>query len=88
MRFGWDDTKAAANMRKHGVSFETALRVFLDQLNHSVPDPHPDGDRWTTLGVVDGVVLRVTHTMPDWGVGRIISARKATPHERRDYEFG
>ena len=88
----WDPDKAEENKRKHGVAFETAPLVFDDPLQRSVPDLHPDGDRWRTMGVAAGIVLLfVMHTDPDEhpeGIGRIISARRATSHERKEYEDG
>jgi|SRR5712672_1786486 uncharacterized protein len=73
----------------------TYVRMLLKQTIHaSKPDPHPDGDRWHTIGLVAPVLLLVIHTWPevefhgDEPVGRIISARKATAHERRAYEEG
>lgn len=94
MRWIWDPDKAVANRAKHGLSFETAMRVFDDPFHASKPDRHADGDRWHTIGLVGPVLLLVVHMRPDAGleggalVGRIISARKATPHERRAYEEG
>ena len=67
---------------------------FNDPLHASKPELHPDGDRWQTIGLAGSVLLLVVHTWPeikregDEPVGRIISARKATPHERRVYEEG
>lgn len=89
MQWAWDTAKAAANRAKHGVWFETAVHVFGDPLILSQPDPYPDGDRWQSLGMVGTMLLFVVHTWPDEaGTGRIISARKATAHERRAYEEG
>lgn len=94
MRWIWDLDKAAANRAKHGLSFETALRVFDDPFHASKPDRHADGDRWHTIGLVGPVLLLVIHTWPEADVeggepiGRIISARKATPRERKAYEEG
>ena len=68
--------------------------MFDDPLALSKPDPHPDGDRLRTVGVIGAVTVLVVHTMPEFDpvegadVGRIISARKATPRERRAYEEG
>jgi len=65
-----------------------------DSLALSRPDPHPDGDRWQTVGSAFGIVtLFVVHTDPieqaaGPDIGRIISVRKATAHERRAYEEG
>ena len=94
MRWTWGSDKAAANRGKHGLSFETAVLVFDDPFHASKPDPHPDGDRWQTIGLVGPVLLLVIHTLPegsseeDEAVGRIISARKATARERKVYEEG
>jgi len=94
VRWIWDPDKAAANRRKHHLSFETAVLVFDDPFHTSKPDPHPDGDRWQTIGLVGSVLLLVIHTWPesdpepDEAVGRIISARKATARERKVYEEG
>ena len=94
MRWIWDLGKAVANRSKHGLSFETAVLVFDDPFHASKPDPHPDGDRWQTIGLVGPVLLLVVHTWPeadsdeDEAVGRIISARKATARERKVYEEG
>jgi uncharacterized DUF497 family protein len=92
MRWTWDPDKAAANCVKHGVSFEAAVLVFDDPLHESKPDLRPDGDRWHTIGRVGPVLLLVVHTWPESEggepAGRIISARKATAHERKVYEKG
>ncbi len=89
MTWTWEAEKAEANRVKHGLSFSTAMLVFDDPLHASIPDPHPDGDRWKTMGLVASVCLVVIHTWPgDEGepAGRIISARRATSHERKAYE--
>ena len=94
MRWTWDPKKAAANRVKHGLSFETAVLAFEDPFHASKPDLHPEGDRWHTIGLVGSVLLLVIHTWPETEseqsepVGRIISARKATAHERKAYEEG
>jgi len=94
VRWTWDPTKAAANRVKHGLSFETAVLAFEDPFHASKPDLHPEGDRWHTIGLVGSVLLLVIHTWPEAEsersapVGRIISARKATAHERKAYEEG
>ena len=95
MRWAWSDEKNRTNKRDHqGLGFETAQLVFSDPLSMSRVDPHLDGDRWQTVGLVGSQVLFVVHTWPETDpetrdeVGRIISARKATSHERRAYEEG
>ncbi len=68
--------------------------MFDDVLAVSRPDPHTDGDRWQTLGLASSILVFVIHTWPEpdpatgQEIGRVISARKATPHERRAYEEG
>lgn len=81
----WDDNKNQINIKKHGVSFETAALVFADDSRieyydrvHSV-----DEDRYVVIGCVQGI-LYVVYTMRD-NASRIISARMATPTERKVY---
>jgi uncharacterized DUF497 family protein len=93
MHWTWDPDKAAVNRIKHGLAFEIAVLVFDDPLHTSKPDPHQDGDRWHTIGLVGSVLLLVVHSWPEQSdegepAGRIISARKATARERRAYEEG
>ena len=90
----WDPNKSRSNMRDHGFDLEAASHVFDDPLAMTLPDPHPDGDRLRTVGVIGALTVFVVHTVPEFDddegddVGRIISARKATPRERRAYEEG
>ena len=88
MVWAWDPGKDASNQTKHGVSFELAAEVFNDPLHRSEPDPHPDGDRWITIGYAGPVMLFVAHTLlePELAFGRIISARRVTKQERRRYD--
>lgn len=92
IRFEWDERKNLSNQRKHGVSFEEAGQVFRDPLYVSVLDRIENGEeRWQTFGVVGGVLLlMVAHTVrevsPTQEIIRILSARPATPKERRRYE--
>lgn len=93
MRFVWAEEKNRRNLAKHKVSFETAKLVFDDPRAVSQIDRVEDGEeRWQTLGLAGGIlVLLVAHTYREEGeeeVVRIISARKATPHERKIYEQG
>ena len=89
-RFDWDARKAALNLSKHGISFEEAASVFHDPLAYTFPDPdHSVGElRHLTFGTsYAGRVLAVISTARTGGL-RIISARKATRHERGIYEQG
>ena len=86
--FEWDPQKAAANLRKHGVSFAEATTVFGDPLGTTAPDPDHsyDEDRYILVGrSSQGRLLIVAHTDRDDRI-RIISARELTRSEREDYE--
>ena len=90
MEFVWDDAKAEANLRKHGVTFAEAATVFGDPLAVTFYDPahSDDEDRFLTVGLSeDGRVVILSHTDRDERV-RIISAREATRGERKGYEDG
>ncbi len=88
MEFEWDPEKADENLRKHGVAFTEGLTIFGDPLEVMIPDPdHSEGElRFLSLGRSEaGRLLVVCYTERGSRV-RIISAREATPKERRDYE--
>jgi hypothetical protein len=90
LKFEWDPDKAVSNARKHRVSFEEAASVFGDPLAYTFEDPdHSIGEeRMLTFGVSSmGRLLVVVH-VERGEVLRIISARKATRHERHLYERG
>ncbi len=82
----WGREKAEANRVKHGVDFADAAAVLTDDLALTRPDDNPDEERFVTLGMdALGRVLVVAYAWQDDEV-RLISARKATPSERRQYE--
>ena len=86
----WDPEKAASNLTKHGVDFHEAGTVLDDPLSTTFPDPthSVDEQRYLTIGSsVSGRILVVAHTDRGEAV-RLISARAATPTERRFYEQG
>ena len=88
MHFEWDPEKARANLAKHDVSFEEAMRAFLDPLSVTILDPdHTEGeDRFVLIGQSPtGRLLVVVHADRGDAV-RLISARRATRRERRTYE--
>jgi uncharacterized DUF497 family protein len=83
---GWDSQKAAENLRKHGVDFADAETALRDEMALTVPDDHPDGTRFVTLGMdALGRLLVVVYEWREDDV-RLISARKANRSERRQYE--
>ena len=84
--FEWDADKAEANLRKHRIAFEAARWVFRDDFAVEWPDtdlPYREM-RFVITGMVDGGLLRVVYTERNDRI-RIISARKATRHEQREY---
>jgi len=89
LRFEWDDRKAVANLKRHGVSFEEARSVFHDERAKLIDDPDhsEDEDRFILLGLSSMLkVLVVCHCYRTaGGVIRIISARKATAKEAKGY---
>jgi uncharacterized protein len=86
VNFSWDERKGAANLKKHGVSFDEAAAVFADPLALAIDDEANPG-RTLLLGMSDRRrLLLVVHAELDESTIRIISARRATSHERRRYE--
>ncbi len=89
IRFEWDARKARSNERKHGVSFEEGQSVFFDEQALLLEDTRPlhEEERFVLLGVSASLrLLVVVHALRDGDVIRIISARKATRLETREYE--
>jgi len=88
VRFTWDPQKAASNLKKHGVSFVEAASVFADPLAAMVEDAL-DPERAILIGQSEkGRVLLVVFIEQSEDTIRIISARRATSHERKRYEEG
>ena len=97
VHFEWDESKNRSNIVKHGISFETAKLGFDDPHVVSFPERNVEGEeRWQSPGSADRIVIpTVAHTVRDSEgntvkaegneVIRIISARKASPSERRRY---
>ncbi len=86
LRFEWNKSKARDNYDKHGVGFELAKKVFKDPFAVEFLDDRQDygEDRYVIIGIVDGLILYVAYTERK-DVIRIISARRATKHEREIY---
>jgi uncharacterized DUF497 family protein len=86
VRFEWSEKKASANLRKHGVSFEEAATAFDDELGAYYPDAL-DEARFILIGYsVRRRLLYVVHAEVTMDTIRLISARKATKHEKARYE--
>ena len=86
MQFEWDEEKAALNLKKHGVDFRDAVRVFYDvnRIEWYDSEHSDEEDRYNTIGMVREVLFVVYTERRERT--RIISARKATPRERRIYD--
>jgi uncharacterized DUF497 family protein len=91
-QFEWDPLKAQRNLKGHGVAFERAATVFLDPeaLSEFDEEHSQDEDRWITLGLDrSGSLLVVSHTYREETMVsariRLISARKATKNETKQY---
>jgi uncharacterized DUF497 family protein len=90
IRFDWDPRKASSNEKKHGVSFEEAQSVFFDEQALLLEDQQPrhEEERFVLLGLSASLrILVVIHALREGDVIRIISARKATRLETREYEI-
>jgi hypothetical protein len=90
VNFEWDNDKAQRNLRKHGVSFDEASIAFGDPFSVTIDDPDHsiDEQRLLLLGqTLNGKLLVIGH-LDDGETIRIISARMAERHERRQYEEG
>jgi uncharacterized DUF497 family protein len=86
VRFTWSARKAASNLRKHGVSFEEAATVFDDELGAYYPDGR-HANRFVLIGHSRRQrLLFVVHAEVERDAIRVISARRATSHERAHYE--
>ncbi|MBL4691985.1 MAG: BrnT family toxin [Magnetovibrio sp.] len=90
MKFEWDENKAGLNLSKHGVSFDYACYVFADDNRLEYIQDRDGEERIKVIGQIEVgvyVVIAVEHNqLNDEDVIRIISARKATSHERKYYE--
>jgi uncharacterized DUF497 family protein len=91
MRFEWNEAKNRSNRRKHRITFELAIEVFLDPFCVTFPDVDLEIEQrlWTIGRISDLTIIVVVHTLHDdrgEEIVRVISARKATARERRAYE--
>ena len=87
MQVEWDESKRKANLRKHGVEFADAVSVLDDPRAITIEDCDHDEQRFVTLGIdAFGRLLVVVYACREPDAIRLISARPADPHERRQYE--
>jgi uncharacterized DUF497 family protein len=86
LEFEWDDDKATANLQKHGVPFEEAIKAFRDPFAVERVDAREDygEERINLVGMCEGILLHVSYTERNERI-RIISAREAQTHEQDDY---
>jgi uncharacterized DUF497 family protein len=86
MRYIWDDRKNAANIRKHGIAFARAIRIFEGPVLEEIDDRFDYGEtRIQAIGHIDGTEVFVVYAESADEEHRIISARRATPEERQAY---
>jgi len=83
MKFEWDENKNKANVKKYGIAFEDAAKIFLAQRVEKRSD-RANEKRYITVGEVNNRVIAVIYTLRGENV-RIISARKARKNEEREY---
>lgn len=87
MHFEWDERKNRSNIRKHGLDFADAEEIFsgplltFPSLNHESPE-----ERWIGIGAIRSRVVVIVFAEPDAETIRVISLRKATQYERKQYE--
>ncbi len=88
LRFEWHDRKASSNLEKHGVSFREAATAFGDPFSLTISDPdHSEGEiRFVLIGLTTLGRLVTVVSSERRDTIRLISARRATPRERRSYE--
>lgn len=88
MRYQWDRDKATSNLNKHGIDFADAVSVFSDELAITIFEDCFEEERFITIGIdIFSRILVIVYTLRDNEI-RLISARKATRRERRQYEEG
>ena len=86
VNYQWDENKAKTNLKKHRIDFADAVTIFSDDAAITIEDDYPDEKRLITIGLdALGRLLVVVYTWRGESI-RLISARKATRQERKQYE--
>ena len=87
MKFEWDSNKNTMNIRKHGIDFRDVIEIFEHPMLTQLDTRHDYGeDRWIGIGIIKTIVAVVVYI--EWeneDTIRIVSARKATRHESKEY---
>jgi uncharacterized DUF497 family protein len=84
LRYEWDEPKRRANIRKHGLDFQGAWRVYEHKRKVTLPDEYPDEERWQDLAEAQGIVYLLVYT--EFGdTVRCISYRRASRLEAQFY---
>jgi uncharacterized DUF497 family protein len=85
MRFEWDPAKSKANRAKHGIDFETARKLWLDEDRIQIDAPHPVEERGIIIGKLHGKLWTAVFTVRS-DIIRLISVRRSREREERLYE--
>ena len=85
MKFEWDDDKNSSNKTKHGIDFETAKGLWLDENRVEIKVPYPIEDRWIVIGKLQKKIWTAIYTIRSESF-RIISVRRARKKEEELYE--
>ena len=85
MNFEWDKSKSIANKNKHGINFESAKNIFLDENRVEIIAPYPIEERFINIGKLDGKLWTVIFTIRGESI-RIISDRRSRKKEVELYE--
>lgn len=86
MIYSWDEDKNRLNVKRHGIAFEDAKRIFEGPTLERIDDRFDYGEiRIYAIGLVNGLEITVVYTDRNHDERRIISAWRAEPHERRSY---
>ena len=85
MKFEWDDDKNSSNKTKHGIDFETAKGLWLDENRVEIKVPYPIEDRWIVIGKLQKKIWTAIYTIRSEAI-RIISVRRARKKEAELYE--
>jgi uncharacterized protein len=84
MVFEWDEEKSKSNLKKHGIDFKTARKIWFDENRIEIEAPYPTERRWVVIGAIEDKVWTAIFTLRDDAI-RIISVRRSRAKEKRIY---